>query len=367
MNIQILANSNIKLPPNLSHLDIGFGYSYITDNLNQVDKTNSFMAKGFSKLDHIFNRIKPLTKNQQSVVEIVAEKTQFLQSSLSKYFTKDLKVQMNIESSLNRQFKRLAAPFFGQGSTVMKGLDSNTVYALTDSQHVTLGTEVFASNLAPHFVGFYLNFAPLEEVVSFAFFHEVAHNLETYNTKNFGRANNKIYDALTYLELIESNKNTFKDISLIGLGSLVQLKNLYAEIYADTGAILLQRNYEVEKGIYNNEKFGNYINAIGFLRKKEKAAFYSATVIPDHYTVPGLEVLQTELKNNPVQILNEEDIHNLAQKVVTQGIAATIQKVIAEIPEYQPMLANIFNPKNTEEDLSTILMDTLNKPKKFKP
>ena len=393
MNIQILANSNIELPSNFSHIPLKYGYAYHAGNLKNITEDTSLKANAFSKLDYLFNYFKPLGDKDKRVAATILEKSAFLDKILPEDFTHSLKIQLNVNSSLNRCFKSIAAPFFSNEDPIMRSVLADQSYIFPGTNQVVIGTKNFDIEPDKMEQGFglitylHLKNAPLEDVVTFTLFHEVSHILEQYNTHKFGNIDNPIYPTVSILKLLEEPdkfheiKNYLKKELPTDQDILADLTTLVSEIYADTGAILLQRNYDIKNNIYTAEKFTTYLNNMIKDREIEHEVLCHLNptlIMTDHNTSPGLKYLSKQLEFQSETVLSDENMHNIIQKSVTHGIAQTVHNLIEKDSEYSNYFNHLFNLKeqngniiSPEEQINIkpILSDILNEaPKnKFRP
>lgn len=371
MNLQLLANSNVKLPSNLSHIKIDYGYSYYWDELVNLTINNSFTARQLFILDNLLNHINPTNETDKKIIAEIAEKSYFLDQALEEDFTKNLKIQINVNSGLNSQFKKLATTLFNPRHPLALSVTSNISFMYPDTQQVVIGTKEFNLNKKEFEKGVvifnyaYMKQSSLQEAVAFTLLHEISHTLENYCNKNYGPLDDKIHNVYSVLKYFDNNiennkdeKNTKKitpqDYNI--KDTLIQnLHVLYGEIYADCGAILLQRNYDIQNNKYNIEVLDKSFTSLINSREVEKEIISKLPennmIISDHWTVYGLKFLNEEILTYPEKILSQKEIHSLSQQAVTYGIEEVLKNLIANQPEYKKSIELLFNMKLNNDEL----------------
>jgi hypothetical protein len=369
MNIQLLANSIIKLPKELAHIPITYGYSYYDSKLQHATFDNSFKAKQLLRIDNLLNSFNPITDNDRLVTNEIAKNVAFLDQALPEDFTKELKIQLNINSDLNSQFKKIATSLFNTQHPLTLALTSNISFMYPNTKQVVIGTKEFDLKRKDYEKGIVIfNFSfmkqsSLEKAVAFTLFHEVSHTLENYRNETYGQLDNKMYDLYKVVKYfsnnIDANENdkysksptlkvlpTPKDYNLDDK-FVDNLSTLFGEIYADCGAILLQYNYEIKNQTYTTEKFDNHIDIIRRSRNIEKsvAKEMGEKVIEllHHDTVHGIESLNYALKLTSQEVISDQKMHDLCELSVTHGTNHTLKEFIDINPQYQKLVELLCN------------------------
>lgn len=371
MNLQLLANSNIKLPDSLSHINMYYGYSYLGDEMTNLTVNNSFTARQLLTLDSLLNRINPVNEDDQKVVNELAEKSHFLDSNLPENFTKKLKIQINVNTKLNNQFTKIATTLFNPQHPLTLSVLSGRSFMYPNTQQVVIGTKEFDlknQNFKKGVVIFnysYIKQSSVKQAVAFTLFHEVSHTLEDYNNNNYGCLDDKTHKVYSILQYFKNNiqnnedktnlkRLTPKDYNLDD-NIMCDLDVLYGEIYADCGAAILQRNYDIKNNIYNRENFNKHLDLIITSRECEKVAFANMVkdkvIVHNHYTVPGLEFLTEQLKDYDENFISGKTMHSLCQQAVSHGINKTLESIIENHPEYKKQIELLFNMSLVNEEI----------------
>jgi len=360
MNLQLLANTNVKLPPHLAHIPLEYGYTNYSDQLNNYTLKNSLLTRKFSDLDNAINRFYPIKELDKKVINQIATTAQFIDNTLPPDFTKNLKIQINVDSHLNDKFLKMGSLLFSDSSPLIRGVSPHIACMYPGTRQIVLGTKNYENkpltdkkSLTNLSIISYLHVknSSLETAVEFIVLHELSHTLENYNTKKFGSLQDKIHDLYKVTQYFHTNLNNKRMYNTLGVtpedysisNTMVSdLDILYGEIYADCGAVLLKRNADILNHSYDKIKYHAYLDMIIDSRKTETTidAQINKPVISNHDTVEGVSYLKEQLDaDNSEKIFSLEEIHTLCQKAVTHGIGKKLEEMI----EHKSSLDTLLN------------------------
>lgn len=379
MNLQLLANSNIKLPSHLSHIPVDYGYSNYSNKLNNYTTKNSFAAKKFASLDNVVNRFYPIKELDKKVINQVAAIAQFIDNNLPEDFTKNLKIQINVNSHLNDKFLKMGALMFSESSPLMRGVSPNISYMYPGTQQIVIGTkEYYIKPLGKINTKTKLNIisylhvtnSSVETAVEFTLLHELSHTLEQYNKNKYGSLEDKIHETYKVIKHLTDNMEKKRIHNVQGITPndfninnilVSELNTLFGEIYADCGAMLLKRNYEILNKSYDKTNYDKYLDMVIDSRVKEKIIEEKLIkpLICSHDSSAGLSYLKKQLNSYPEQVLSLKTIHIISEKSVSHAIT----KKLEDILEHKNSIETLFNLRfeNDEIKVGKYLDDTLSR------
>lgn len=336
MKIKLNSSANLTLPEALSNVDLSYGFTLYDSQkqtTSRITENNSFSMKLLAKIDKFLG----VQEESQNFTEVIAHATQHLNNTLDTDLLKDTSVQLNNKTSLTMIFRNLGV--FSQA------LNPYKAQAHSLQKQIVMGPDSIKATLANQTLK---NKYSINITNEKTFFHEFAHVMEKHfldiKERHFSEFMENIYIKLTKLNMPSYIEKTDKELAKkqdskflpVNQHLFHNLHILISEIYADVGGLLLQRNYEIEKGMYNSEKFKQYIEDIKLYRIEEHIEIeqklpsvnakntiqYLNNI--NHLTAPGVDGLFEKIDALDTQMLSASEINKIAQKSVEQGMARTL-------------------------------------------
>lgn len=336
-------------PKSLEGIDRGFGLYSIGDSFFQgKNESTQFASDLVQKINSFISKIPGVKVRGDSKVflERNAENIKYLKENTLDAFTKNLLVQLNIDFLPNKILKSIYNAFGDAENNIFlkeiaDSLSNNKNYMYTynrDEQSLGIvqkGSLVVSANVSDPFFQTMIKKIGLEKTFDFAFFHETAHHIEKFADKEFKNSINK--DIEVFLEKIANAQKIDFKISKEGINTFSYIKynivssfdSLKQEIYADTVAILILRNRDIELGVYNKDKTLNFINDIKEIRaeshqennKGVDSGLYHFT----HSTAVAMDYFHEKIQSKGANQMSMEEMDVFAKDVQSVALARTIQ------------------------------------------
>lgn len=374
MKIKLVANAQIQLPENLSHVDASYGFSYFDSKNNEYTnfrEDNSFSVKLLARLEKTFNL--GLNDTQKNFTDIVARAIDYSNRTYSAdnaELIEGIKVQINAKTPLNEKLNKFAQKYLKKSvadiKSVLDNFNHSAGHIKIHYKQIELGTEhnVFqAYQNDENFdkTGKIRQYLTKERMIEFMFFHELGHHLEFSHKKNYTQGIfMSIYNKMSSLQAdstsklilniqAQINNSGFKEqLGTVNQNFMKQVRSLAMECYADTSAILSQRNYHIEQSVqagqtYDENHTNGFIEALAQYRKMSHvkarhASGYKDTssldfaLASEHVTSNALDGLAQRIDaldkdndgNRQHRILTVEEIHQVAQEATEQAMARMI-------------------------------------------
>jgi len=362
MRIKLSANSNVSLPAHLAGINVDYGYS-----IYHLNRDDDWQVKVASALDRIFSLFKPLNSEQKEFINSVTKSAKFLDDSIpvEDSHLDDFNIQLNIKTPLNDSIRKISnllaktttgeikynfdhlffttdehAGFMCSSKKIIETDKGESRFEYRNT--MLLGTEFF-NQKENHFSNCIKDDLGLTKMTNLLVYHEASHAFELTNVKQFGNKFAKIFDDINK----NSNILAYNEVQRAYLNNLIEnhpnsgfnkiepkynheIASLFKEIYADVGAVLLQRNQDIVEGKHSKESDLTNINALisgrnneDYMVKKNLNGFEYVSEF-NHFTSPGLEYLKENYESLPVKVLSQEEIHTIAHKAVEQGISRVL-------------------------------------------
>lgn len=304
MKIQI--QSNTSMLKSFLDSDISFGYHYGYENHQSQNNNNSFFFKVFSHLEKIFFKSEISNEQVDFAKSIIDTLTKYEKIINNPDLINNLKVQLNFPTAFHEFLtKNLYLTLFPTEyhDSFKSNSDLNAAEIISTENVVLLGsncffTDGFCTNLKNH-IG-------IKRASSLILLHEIAHGLDV--KLNSFKPKLKIENESAYSKFFE------------------QIFVTRREIYADVGSILLQRNIDIQEGVYSKEQTASDLNSLIFNRNKclpiiNNNDFNSFLYHLTHFSVPGLKHLKQQLEQYKDKPLSIDEINQLAKDCIDYGIA----------------------------------------------
>ena len=297
MKIKISANSHL---PHLEKVaqDISYGYASLNASEENLTEENSWSVKIISNMDKILGKITNLSSKQKEVTDHIVNVTQFLDSHIdSAPHLNNMSVNINVKSYLNTVLKTAfdIKHLFGKPKKIegLPSLNDMAANIHTFNKRIVIGTNFFTKQ---HYfnLGYELKEKlGLEKAIGFVIYHEASHSFETTNNSLYsyekelsGKSSYEVKQLIKIGRLCnlvnvlsnekECDKNNLmleltdnKELVPLNHDFINNIATLKSEIYADSGAILIQRNADILNGTYNKEDTTRYIDNIIDCRNRE--------------------------------------------------------------------------------------------------
>jgi hypothetical protein len=332
MKIKINTSTNLTLSEALSDVDLSYGFTMYDKNNRPktLSENDSFAVKLLSKLDKFFGT----PQASKDFTHIIAKATQYLNNTLGQDVLQGTTVQINNKSGLTSMLRTYGI--------LANTLDPHQAHASILSKKIVMGENYIKVHSSRRLL---VDKYSEEKIHENTLFHEFSHTMEIhFYNKNEIHYNDLIdgtlsrlnqYNQIEYINKLDKKLKEEQGEKFIPVerNFFKELYVLRGEIYADVGALLLERNYEIEKGTYNPEQFKQYIEDIKTYRTHEHASIKKLLSSQtkdsfrlylnqfNHLTTFGVDGLFDRIKdfdNNP---LNENEINKIAQHCVAQGIS----------------------------------------------
>lgn len=352
-------------PKALDGIEKGFGLYSVADSVFiDKDKRVEFASSMVQKINSFISKVPGVKVKGDSKVflERNSENINYLKENTLESFTKDLLVQLNIDTLPNRVFKNIYKAIGDAENNVRlkevaNSLSNDSNYMLTYHQHekslgvVQKGSLVVSANVSDVFFQTMIKKIGLEKTFDFVFFHEAAHHMEAFADKEFQNPMNKdingflgkIVNAqkLGYKDLVDPE--TFSPIKHNIAGSLVSLKK---EIYADTVSILTLRNRDIAEGVYNKNETLNFINDIketrSILHQTNNEGVEPSLYQFTHSTAIGMDYLHEKIQSKDSAPMSMQEMDVFAKDVQSVALARTIHTLkISASDDFIPQLNTI--------------------------
>ncbi len=400
MKIRVISNSNeaIKEAKKIcEQIDTSLGYVYGPNISDSLNTKNSFFVKFLSLIDKGIALFSPIseeekeitrrvTKSYSDVIDYIRkEEPRLSDVSHSLYIKNNSKLNQSIDDALLFNISdlfdklKIGTTYFGS----MANREHRKISIETrDFDENTLNETTFFKILKESF--------SKDEISDFAVLHEFAHTIEFLNRNTYQNINDKnpimfrffellnsldtpsfvnggnevIFNQLSAelddknakqktenpnLELFESEKPlaSIKKYTPLNYNFCKSLSDLPAEIYADVQAMLIRRNLDIEKNIFEPKKFKRKIDTLIKARNKSYLELSDSESDPvsyfGHNTNQALEILKELpfLFEEPSSKISLENIHNISEKLMNVGLSRFI-------------LTAVFSSQNTVGQLVTI-------------
>lgn len=269
MKIKLTTSANIESDI-LSKLDMKFGfafYSYWNFMVKVKNTENSFFMKILSKLSPMKDKYDQIKNEDKEIIEVIGQSVEYLNNVLSEKSLKQLYVQINVSSNLQKKYKKYSSKKT-QNLLSTEGLfiASQTVHDVYKGSFVILGIDKIKS----FFHDMQKNYK--KKLPQYVLFHEIGHLLDTLHNKTeplYMQKLNKLStnDNLTLLELeCELFTGKLPKLHTIIYDNLIKMQS---EMYADVSAILYIRNYDIKNKIYDINTLNEFTKEVIKERYKE--------------------------------------------------------------------------------------------------
>ena len=363
MKIKLSANSIVNLSKEIEEINLNHGYS--VGNVDTIEKSN-WTKKILGKLDKTISYVKPISEESNLVIKYIAKAAKFLsiQEETKEKHVEDLKIHINVDSAFNN-FLKLAgkkaalmiydfAPNTATKiySNVEKLLNTESAYINILKKEIYMGTSFFQkppsevpSGMEELGYNIKKNIG-LEDATNFIVFHEASHSFEVTNYKDygFGEASDffKNLKRMVYIlnnpEILnELNKKIIEKNEIFGINEVDKIyisnvSSLMREIYADVGAILLQRNKDIYENNHTKEKDIKIVETIINAREKEQLGLIKLCSDNlyvngfSHFTSSALMKVKEMYELNKIdkKILSQKEINNIVSNVLEQGLSRVL-------------------------------------------
>lgn len=375
MKIKLQANSinsvNILKQANF---DVDYGYSLTAEKNDDANSENSWAVKLAGKLEKMFSFKKD--KVEDKITQYVSQAADFLNQHLdTPQFLDGMKIQMNVNTFINSAVKEssyLVAQFSGNlASKMHMSTDNHAGHIFINQKNIVIGTELFNEDSNIVLTKVLKEKIGLEKTVSFVVLHEASHSFQHSNNEILGveqapffsdmitscmNIANSVGAPLFYLnKRISEHKDRF---SKLNFNFINEINSLNAEIYADTGALLLERNKSFVHNSYDKEKSLELIDGLIEARKKEhlqskensSVSHYASSF--NHFTAPGIEALKENYDSLPQRVMTQAEIHSHCNQCIKQGISRVLISSFNSNNENVGQLRTLFNLRNENGILS---------------
>lgn len=332
--MKIKLQSNTSLIKSFLNEDISFGYQYGYLNHEFKNEKNSFLFKVFSFLE---NKIFHTDLNDEKIdfAKSVAKTTKDYEEIIGdEYYTYNLKVQINFPTKFHEFFtKDFYLNMFSKEyhESFKSNSDLSAAEIVSTENVVLLGSNAFFTD---GFCTDLKNHIGIKRASSLVLLHEIAHGLDV--KLNSFTPKLKIDGDTEYNRFFEQMSATKK------------------EIYADVGAILLQRNIDLKNGTYDQEQTLSDLNSLMFHRNKSlppldtqnsKSFLHYLT----HFTTPGLTHLKQKMNDYGDSPLSLEQINSIAKECCDVGLAK-IMVVTASTEKFSNIFKDFKDVDSLVED-----------------
>lgn len=374
MKIKLSANSLVSLPDQLSDINLEYGYSYGYDN-NDKSWFEKLQLKFLSMFDKGFSLYKPLDEESKKIVEYTAKAAKFLNEQdkeTRNNYVEGLDIQININSTFNKFLKNgilVLNDFLDENAPTFKNkiltmLDSDVGYIYSFTKKMYIGNEAFQEKEEFSSLFHLKKKVGLERATNYLIFHESSHAFEHTNLSEFGakldpmlfglRTNCMILSDYTKdLNMINAKIRENPDWGTPEIDSrfIANTYLLFREIYADIGALLLQRNKDIKEGVYSKEQDLEMVDVLIEARSMEQLVGRTKLNLGNyvtsytHFTSPGLEHLRELYFNDslPNKQLTQKEIHDIACKAVEVGISKVLLATITANNDNVGQLKTLLN------------------------
>lgn len=369
MKIKLQANSiNSVNMLKQANFDVDYGYSLTAETNGDANPENSWAVKLAGKLEKMFSFKKD--KIEDNITQYVSQTANFLNQHLdTPEFLDGMKIQMNVDSFINSAVKE-SVPLVAQfsiplASKMHMSTDKNAGHIYTNQKKIFIGTDLFTEDKKLPFIQVLKEKIGLEKTVSFVVLHEASHSFQHSNNEILGVEQAPVFSDLitscmnisnyghrsfTFLNhKISEHEGGFLTLNFV---FIEEIKSLNAEIYADTGALLLERNKSFIQNSYKKEESLEMIDALIEARKKEhlqdretsSVSQYVSTF--NHFTSPGIEYLKDNYDSLPQRVMTQAEIHSQCNKCIQQGISRVLISSLNSNNENVGQLKTLFHLQN---------------------
>lgn len=376
MKVKISANSHLPHLENVAS-NVSYGYSSFNPAIGDLTENQFWQIKVISHIDKFFSK-KNLSETHKEVTNGIISAAQFLENHIAGVdHIDDMRVHINVKSYTNMAFKTVfySLPLSSLDGPFMPSFDDKAAHINFANNKISIGTDFF-SKQHDFNLGYYLaQEMGLDKAIGFVVYHEASHSFQYNNTKIYGFGENSTLNKeensnslATFMKFDDLSKIMTNEEECTRLNTLLQLyddqsfspvkpnlmKNLYSlglEIYADAGAILMQRNADFINGTYSLEKTASYVQCIIDSRNLDHK--YQLTVHENdqhkytsnfnHFTTPGIEYIKDNLINVPNRALTMEEIHSYSHNALTQGVARVLITTARANPENEKQIRTLCN------------------------
>lgn len=389
MKIKILTNSQETMNQAkllLSSCDISHGFSFGGSEDFDVKSENSWAGKIFQSIDNLVSKFSPLDNQQKDVGKMIIRSSERLNRYLEDHendYLKNSSLFIHAESPTNKSVRGIINEFIKlmpkpnilvtpQSTNLKKifaGIQFHQPSAYLDSRRIVMNTASFDADKNIKAIPQLLSDKyGTQTSVDFTMLHEFAHISQDINDDLLGNSNDpKTIRFIKTISELAHNKKTLEDFNqqVIDINNFFfessinksygyidhdfvsQLAILQREIYADVGAILHMRNISIQDKDYDTKKQLSFIDDIIEFRQQEqdfcgkRNSHYNE--IFDHFTSPGVEYLQTIIKDYGDRELTQEEIHDISNMCIQKGMAKVIVTSNFCSEQSSSQLATLFN------------------------
>ena len=384
-----MASAKIVLKSNSSNItesNAEFFHSYSLKSSNaqfsgidygqvkSLDKT--LISNALLHIDKFISKKQPSSEDKRNsnvknsaIASALSESSEYINKFLAdSELLNPVDLHFNVDSDLNNGIKKIAQfaakiPFLGRFQdtilSAFNSVDDHAGYAQLWENKIVIGSNLFSGS---DFANSLVNSIGLSDTVSMVAYHELSHILQTrqYNTNHT--------DSITikFLENWSEMSRNPSDPKVISLNEnksctafLGNITELMMEIYADTGALLLKRNHDIDKNSFNEVEFLHTCDALKTARIKDINKFDFLSVnhkigMPHfgHLTSPALDAIESKFTNLPENILSIKEINQIGHEAASLGLARMLLVGMAINHKVKDAMKIIFNYSNDYANLS---------------
>lgn len=375
MKIKLSANSVVDLPEKFSDINLKHGYSFgVKEKTANSSWFKKLQSKIVTTLDKSFSLVTPLDEESKKIVEYTTEAAKFLDSreETNQQHIDGFNIHLNLSSSFNKFLQICSLKTYkilGDNTpksilNLYSSLDSNAGHIYSLDKKMYIGSDIFKEKDFFTSTNYVKNELGLQKATNFLIFHEASHAFEHTNLGDFGFKVAPLVNKIRTISLIlnenpsQINKLNKQIAEHPEYGTppvdpffISNTFSLYREIYADVGAVLLQRNKDIVDGIHSKDDDIKNVSTIMKSRDKEqlqfKQNFGSGLYVTqyNHFTSPGLAHIKKLLINEqiPNKVLTQEEIHNISIAAVEVGISRVLLANIQANNDNVGQLKTLFN------------------------
>ena len=357
MKIKLSANSIVNVSKELEEINLNHGYSI--GNVDTVGKSN-WTKKILGKIDKTISYVKPISEESSLVVEYIAKAAKFLsiQEETKEKHVEELKIHINVDSTFNNFLKlagkKTALMIYDFApdtaikiySNVEELLNTETAYIKKIQKEIHMGTKIFEKNGYSTFGYNLKQEIGLEDATSLIVFHEASHSFEEINRNVYGfQLGSFMAEMKVLTQIITGVEKKIKELNevittkkdIFGVNEVDKyywgnISTLTGEIYADIGAVLLQRNKDIYENKHNKEKDIKIVDALISGRNKEQASLLKTSSEKiyvnsfTHLTSLALIDIKKIYESNEIEdkILSQQEIHSICMKGVKAGLSRVL-------------------------------------------
>lgn len=371
MKIVIQSNSiNMVEMLKKESIDVDYGYSYtltqVTNNeTNEIFKTknnkSSWLIKFVKRLDKWIDFKED--KDELEAAKAITKSVESLQSITDQSSLSGMMVQLNSSSKINQNLSEVGEILhemnFDLGEKIVGATSTKQGEILYNK--MIIGVNIFSPKNKGSATSEIAARLGIQAGTDFVVFHEAGHNFELLNKKRFGfefdsdfgkYINNMVSVAKNSQSVKAMKDMVSKEFKEFDPNYMKQMCVVQSEIYADTTAFLLMRNKEIAQGTYDKQKSMQSLQAIIDARRLEHGGLkrnnYSDTF--NHLTVTGLEVMKENFDALPNEVINQNQLHQVAKNNIEVGLARLLIASVTAQNSNVEKLQTIFNFKTDENN-----------------